>query len=151
MTDQSYTTTIAVDATPAEAYAAIIAVRDWWSHDLEGSTDTVGALFTFRSGDIHRSQIRVTELVPGELVAWEVLETHLSYVEDQTEWPGTRIVFEISGTSEGTRIRFSHVGLVPADECYEVCSNAWAFFVGESLRALVETGAGQPLGRRPAA
>ncbi len=107
MTDPSFTTTVLVEATPAEAYAAINDVRGWWSQDVEGDTDTVGAQFAFRGNDrgenVHRSRIEVTELVPGERVVWHVLDNWMGFVEDQSEWKDTRIVFEISPTADGTR------------------------------------------------
>ena len=62
-----------------------------------------------------------------------------------SEWTDTRIVFEISPTADGTQIHFRHVGLVPAYECYDVCSNAWGFFIDGSLRSLLTTGQGMPM------
>jgi len=145
MTDHDFTTTVLVDRTPAEAFAAINNVRGWWSEDIEGSTDELGAEFTFRANDLHRSRIRVTELVPGERVVWLVLDNYMSFVEDQTEWKGTRIAFEISPRGEGAEIRFSHLGLVPEHECFDVCSTAWSFYINGSLPSLITTGEGQPI------
>ena len=42
-----------------------------------------------------------------------------------------------------TRLDFEHIGLVPALECYDLCSNCWSYFLG-SLQQLVETGRGTP-------
>jgi len=150
MNDQSYITTITVDASPAETYAAINDVRAWWGQDVEGSTDVLGAEFVFRGMDQHRSLIKVTELVPGERVVWRVGDTHLAFVTDQTEWVGTTIRFDISPTEDGSLIRFSHVGLLPEHECYEVCAPAWTFFIVDSLRALINSGAGEPMDVHPA-
>jgi uncharacterized protein YndB with AHSA1/START domain len=150
MNEQSYTTTITVDASPANAYAAINDVRAWWGHDIEGPTDVLGGEFVFRGVDKHRSRIKVTELVPGERVVWQVGDTHLTFVTDQTEWVGTTIRFEISAVEGGSLIRFSHVGLLPGQECYDVCAPAWTFFIVDSLRALINSGAGQPLDKHPA-
>ena len=151
MDDQSFTTTVAVEATPADAFAAINDVRGWWSRDVEGSTDTVGAEFAFRGNhegkNVHRAQIRVVELVPDERVVWHVVDNWLGFIEDQAEWKDTRIVFEISPRAGGSEIRFSHLGLVPAYECYDVCFNAWTFFLQDSLRALITTGHGDPIQR----
>ena len=151
MTDPSFTTTVLVEATPAEAYAAINDVRGWWSQDVEGDTDTVGAQFAFRGNDrgenVHRSRIEVTELVPGERVVWHVLDNWMGFVEDQSEWKDTRIVFEISPTADGTQILFSHLGLVPTYECYDRCFHAWTFYLQESLRGLISTGHGDPVRR----
>jgi hypothetical protein len=66
MNENSFATSISTDATPDEVFAAINDVRGWWSRDIEGSTDTLDGEFTFHGKDVHRSQIRVTEVVPGE-------------------------------------------------------------------------------------
>jgi uncharacterized protein YndB with AHSA1/START domain len=151
MKDQSFTTTLSVPATPDEVFAAINDVRGWWSRDVDGPTDTVGAEFSYRGNhdgaNVHRARIRVSELVPGERVAWHVVDNWMSFIDDQSEWKDTRIVFEISPTTGGSEVRFSHLGLVPAYECHDVCVNAWTFFVHDSLRALITTGHGQPIER----
>jgi len=147
MTDQSFTTTFSVDRTPQEVFDAINDVRAWWSAEVEGSTDVEGEVFTFRVKDLHRSQIRVTELVPGDRVVWTVLENYMSFVEDQTEWVGTQIRFDLTGRGGGTEVRFTHVGMLPDHECYDVCSKAWDYYLRESLPNLVTTGEGRPEGK----
>ena len=151
MDQTSYATTLVVEATPEAVFAAVNDVRGWWSMDLDGRTDTLGDEFTFRGNhegqNVHRSRIRVTELVRDRRVVWHVRDNHFTFTEDQEEWKDTRIVFELSPEGEGTRIRFSHVGLVPVHECYDVCSSAWSFFIHDSLRSLIETGTGEPMPR----
>jgi hypothetical protein len=71
----------------------------------------------------------------------------MSFIDDQREWTGTQIVFEIAPTDDGSEIRFNHVGLVPSYECHDVCVDAWTFFLQDSLRALVTTGHGHPMER----
>ncbi|MEP7091173.1 MAG: SRPBCC domain-containing protein [Nocardioidaceae bacterium] len=151
MNEHGYRTTISVPATPEAAFAAINDVRAWWSQDVDGPTDTLDAEFAYRGNhegvNVHRAQIRVTELVPGQRVAWHVLDNWMSFIDDQAEWTDTRIVFEIAPTADGSEIRFSHLGLVPAYECFEVCLDAWTFFLQDSLRGLLATGSGQPMER----
>jgi hypothetical protein len=141
---QHYTTAFAVDRTPQEAFEAVTDVRGWWSQEIEGVTDQVGGEFDYHFKDVHRSRMRVTELVPGRKVAWLVLDNHFDFIEDQTEWKGTEVVFEISEKDGGAEVRFTHVGLVPQYECYDVCSNAWGGYIGGSLRELINTGKGRP-------
>jgi uncharacterized protein YndB with AHSA1/START domain len=149
MNQHSYTTVLLVDASPETAYAAVTDVRAWWSEDLEGDTDAVGAVFDFRGNhegvNVHRARIRVTDLVPGELVAWRVESNEFTFTDAQEEWVDTRIVFELVPDGDGTRIRFRHEGLVPLHECYDVCSNAWAHFIHDSLRGFIEDGRGEPM------
>ena len=65
MTSTSFTTTFSVDRSPQQVFDAINDVRAWWSAEIDGPTDVEGEAFTFRVKDLHRSLIRVTELVPG--------------------------------------------------------------------------------------
>jgi hypothetical protein len=144
MNDASYTTTFTIEQTPEEAFAAINDVRGWWSGDIDGRTDELGAEFTYRYGDVHRSTQQITELVPGRRVAWHVVDCFLSFVEDKTEWTGTDITFDISPAGDQTQVSFTHVGLLPEGECYGSCSSAWGFYITSSLRNLITTGQGQP-------
>lgn len=140
-----YTTGFTVDRTPRAAYDAVLDVRGWWSAAVEGVTDQVGGVFDYRFQDVHRCKVRVTELVPDQKVVWHVEENYFNFIADQTEWTGTDIVFEISPAPDGgAEIRFTHIGLLPQDECYDVCSNAWGGYIAGSLRALIETGQGHP-------
>lgn len=141
--DQHYTTSFMVDQTPDEAYAAINNVRGWWSQEIDGDTDRLG-IFNYHYKDVHRCTIQITELVPGEKVAWHVVDNHFNFIADKNEWVDTDIVFEISRKGDQTEVRFTHVGLVPAYECYDVCSNAWGSYITGSLRNLIATGKGQP-------
>ncbi len=150
MAEQSYTTTITVDRTPEEVFAAVNDVRGWWSEEVEGRTDQVGSEFRYRGHDEadtveHLATIRVEELVPGRRVVWRVLDNHFSFTDDQTEWQDTEIRFDITERDGATEVRFTHAGLVPAYECFDVCSDAWGFYVGNSLRSLILTGTGAPI------
>jgi hypothetical protein len=151
MTEHDYTTVLTVPVTPDQAYAAVNDVRGWWSQDVDGTTDAVGAEFDYRGNqdgvNVHRARIRVAALEPGRRVEWHVVDNWMSFIDDQSEWTDTRIVFEISATAEGSEIRFTHRGLVPAYECYDVCLDAWTFFLRTSLSALVTTGRGEPMAR----
>jgi hypothetical protein len=142
--DHNYTTSFTVDQTPEEVFDAINNVRGWWSDDIDGSTDILGAEFTYRYKDLHRTTQKITELVPGKKVIWHILNSHINFVKDKAEWDGTDIVFEITKKHGKTELRFTHVGLLPAIECYGKCSGAWGFYINDSLRSLIMTGKGDP-------
>jgi uncharacterized protein YndB with AHSA1/START domain len=144
MNTQNYTATFAVDQTPEQVFAAITNPRGWWSEQIEGRTDQLGAEFNYHYRDVHRARFKITEFVPGKKVVWHVLENYFDFVDDKTEWTGTDVVFEIGKQGNQTELRFTHVGLVPAYECYHVCSDAWGSYVKGSLRNLITTGKGQP-------
>jgi uncharacterized protein YndB with AHSA1/START domain len=144
MKTKDYTISYTVDQSPQEVFDAINNVRRWWSEEIEGQTDRLGAEFKFHYQDLHRTTQRITELVPGKKVVWRVIDSHINFVKDKAEWQGTEVVFEIEKKGRKTELRFTHVGLVPTIECYGNCSGAWGFYVNESLRGLITTGSGQP-------
>lgn len=144
MNDRHFTTTISVDESPAEAFAAIRNVRGWWSENLEGGTDKLGDEFTFSYKDVHRSRMKVTEVIPDEMVAWSVSDSYIKFAKNHSEWTGTEICFAISRHGDKTEIRFDHFGLVPEYECFDLCSSAWGSYINGSLRSLITTGKGKP-------
>jgi hypothetical protein len=143
MTDRNFTTTITVTQNPADVFAAINNVRGWWSEEIEGHADKVGETFKHHYKDLHRCEIVVKDLVPGEKVVWTVLDNYFSFPEDKTEWKGTDIVFEIVKRGDKTEVKFTHVGLVPEYECYDVCSDGWRTLIKGSLHDLITSGQDQ--------
>ncbi len=144
MIDKNYTTTFTVDKSHAEVFAAINNVRGWWSGEIDGPTDTLGAEFTYRYQDLHRSTQKITELVPGKKIVWHVSDAKINFVKQKDEWNGTDVVFEIAKKDGKTELRFTHVGLRPTIECYGKCAGAWGFYIKDSLRSLITTGKGDP-------
>jgi len=144
MDQQNYTTTFVVDKSPEQVFNAINNVRAWWSGEIDGVTDKVGEEFTYKYKDLHRSVQKITELVPGKKVVWHVTDSNLDFVSNKTEWTGSDIVFNISEVKDGTELKFTHIGLMPENECYNSCSNAWGMLVNGNLRNLILTGQSQP-------
>lgn len=140
MNTKSFTTTITVDKSPEEVFAAINNVRAWWSGEFEGTADKLGDEFTYQYKDLHKSTQKVTEFIPGKKVVWHVLDANISFTKNHEEWKGTNIVFEISEKDGQTVLTFTHVGLNPEFECYEACSSGWSSLINENLKKLIETG-----------
>ena len=144
MSKQSFAASFTVARSADDVFKAITNPRAWWSQEIEGETDRLGAVFYHHYQDVHRCTLKITELVPGRKVVWHVLDNYLNFISDQAEWNGTDIVFEIARKGDETEVRFTHVGLLPSDECYGVCSDAWSRFVTRSLPDLITTGKGSP-------
>lgn len=144
MRNQNYTTSFSVDQTPEEVFSAINNVRGWWSENVEGNTGILNAVFYYHYQDVHRCTFKITELVPGKKVVWHVLHNDFSFIKDKTEWNDTQVVFEISRKGDKTEVRFTHVGLVPEYECYDVCEDAWGTYINHSLHDLITKGEGDP-------
>ncbi len=144
MNDKSYTTSFAVDQSPEAVFAAINDVRGWWSEDIEGRTGSPDDVWYYAARDLHRCTLKVIESVPGKRIAWRVLDNVFSFTTDKAEWIGTTMVFDIEPNGSGSKLTFTHFGLVPAYECYEVCHDAWGTYINGSLRSLIVTGTGSP-------
>jgi len=144
MKDQDFITSFSVDQTPEEVFKAIKNVRGWWSEEIEGATDKLGAEFTYHYEDVHRCKVKITEFIPGKKVAWFVLDNYFDFTEDKLSGRGQKSIFEVSKQDDKTQLRFTHEGLVPEYECFNVCSNAWGSYINGSLRSLIETGKGRP-------
>jgi hypothetical protein len=144
MKKQDFTTSFTVDQSSEEVFKAINNVVGWWSGEIDGDTERLGAEFNYHYKNMHKSTQRVTEFVPGKKVVWHVTNAELTFVKDKKEWIGTDIVFEIARKGGKTELRFTHVSLVPAFECYGGCSGAWGALVGGNLRNLIATGKNQP-------
>lgn len=144
MTRNDFTTFIEVGNTPHEVFAAINNVRGWWSENIDGSTDKPDAEFLYHYKDVHICKMKVIEFIPDKRVVWRVLKNHFNFTKDTSEWVGTMIIFEISQKDRKTQLRFTHEGLIPEYECYQVCYDAWTSYIKGSLQNLITTGRGQP-------
>ena len=144
MNNKSYTTTLLVDQTPEEVFNAINNVRGWWTKDVKGKSEKLNDEFETRFGEVHYSKQKLTEVIPDKKVVWLVMDNYFKFTKDKSEWTGTKMSFEISKQDNKTQIRFTHLGLVPEYECYDICRDAWSSYIHNSLRSLIATGKGQP-------
>lgn len=144
MSNQSFSTSIVVDQSPSAVYDAILRPADWWGKEIDGPVAEVGDEWTYRYKDMHRSRQRTTELVPDQRIVWRVLESEINFLKDKNEWGGTDLVFEIAPKGDRTELRFTHVGLAPEVECYDICTGGWTGLIQGSLKGLIENGGGRP-------
>ncbi len=147
MTITDFSTTLLVDQGPHEVFTAINNVRGWWSEEIEGGTSKLNDEFDYHFEDVHRCKIRLSEVIPDRKVVWLVLDNYFNFIKDENEWKGTKVIFEITRQDDKTKLRFTHEGLVPAYECFDICKNAWTQYIQQSLYNLITTGKGQPNGK----
>ena len=147
MNTANFTTSILVDQTPKEAFNAINNVRGWWSEEIEGSTDKVNDEFKYHYEDVHRSHMKIIEIVPDKKVVWLVMDNYFKFTKEPNEWKGDNIIFDITEKDGKTQITMTQVGLTPDYECYDICRDAWTNYIQNSLKNLIATGKGSPNGK----
>ena len=73
-----------------------------------------------------------------------MVDNRFNFTKDKSEWKNTKLIFEISTVGTGTKVKFTHEGLVPEYECYEICKDSWGGYIKKSLFNLINMGKGQP-------
>lgn len=144
MEEQNYHTSISVNTGAKDAFKAINSICEWWSTDFEGGANKQGDIFTVRFGDTFIT-MKVVEFIPNTKIVWKVVDSWKHWMKsNNTEWIGTKISFDIAEKEDKVQVHFTHIGLVPVLDCFDVCSDAWNGYITGSLRNLINTGKGQP-------
>jgi hypothetical protein len=140
-----YHGSIVAKITPKEALDKISRVSEWWATNFEGSSQKPNDIFTvrFKSGDMYK--VKVSELIPENKIAWQVIDSHQGWVKNQNEWTDTKILWEVSTQKDGTRIDMTHVGLVPNIECFDKCTLGWDYLLNKSLFRFLTENKGLPV------
>jgi len=142
---QDYGAEISAKVTPEEAFDKIGCVPEWWAKNFEGKSRNVNDEFTvrFKSGD--RYKIRILEIDPDKRIVWDIVDAFQWWVKNSSEWTGTKIVWKIRREKDGgVSIDMTHVGLVPAMECFNLCKKGWDYLMHESLSRYLIEGKGFP-------
>ena len=141
MDNISYSATVELTKTPKDVYKAITAdVAKWWGgKDLEGSSIKLNDEFIIHHPGSHYSKQKLVEVIPDKKVIWFVEESTLHWLKkDKNEWTGTKMIFEITVEAGKTVLHFTHDGLIPEKECYELCSQGWGMVIKDWLFKFIE-------------
>ncbi|ADY51931.1 hypothetical protein Pedsa_1365 [Pseudopedobacter saltans DSM 12145] len=144
MKNESYTTTIVVDKDAKTVFNAVKNLKAWWSEDIEGDTDVLNETFFYHYKDVHLSKIKLIEIIPDKRLVYHVIDNQFNFTKDKSEWTNTKLVFDLSEDAAKTKVIFTHEGLVPLCECYNICNDAWTNYIKNSLYKLIVIGKGEP-------
>ena len=144
MSAKDYTITLTVDAPVSEVFQHINNVPAWWTENLKGSSVKLNDEFEVRFGEVHYSKHKLVEGTPDQKVVWLTTDSKLTFVEDEHEWTGTKVSFELSVADNKTNVHFTHFGLIPTVLCYKGCTQGWDYYIKGSLFKLITEGKGTP-------
>lgn len=132
---------IRIKASPEEVYKQIATsdgVAKWFT---EASYYTDKDTGEFRLLLWRETDFIVTEKLPPSRIVWHC-------TSKDNPWLGTDIAFELREEADKTIVAFDHSGWPEISDLYRDCAMSWAYFL-ESLRSLIEDGAGTPEGVAP--
>ncbi len=140
MTDIRYTSTIysvalEVAKSPNEVFNNLVDLTKWWPEEFIGETIGLNSEFVLKTGVGHYSKNKVIEFVQDEKVVWQVSESRRK--EDNFDWTGTKMIFELEPKGGRTEIKFTYDGVVPENEIKrltQICD----FVIKEKLYSLIE-------------
>jgi uncharacterized protein YndB with AHSA1/START domain len=134
-----------IDADRSKVFEAIT-TRDgldaWWGKALNAEAQ-VGSLVEFDHGLSEPLRMRVTELLPGDSVAWTCLSEFSDPGMPGSEWLGHELRFDVEPGGEGpdsawlrdrldldgvgsfTVLRFSHAGWEDDSRWFAFCNSGW--------------------------
>ncbi|MBV9961893.1 MAG: SRPBCC domain-containing protein [Parafilimonas sp.] len=141
MKNENYQISIHVNADAKNAFENICNVKAWWTANIEGRTNQLNDVFTVLFGETFVG-FKITEFKPYSQIVWYVTDCNIHFTTDKKEWKDTSIEWNISEEREQTKITMTHIGLIPAVECYDNCEKGWNFYTGMSLVKLINEGKG---------
>ena len=136
---------VGIDADIHGVYEALTdraEIRRWWTEvcEIEPVAGSLGRV-DFKP-DAAWVEFGIAALVPDRLVEWQVTDSWMVETED---WNGTVIRFRLSGDEQGgTVLDFTHSGWKEEGRCFVACTDGWEFYLRDSLKRYLETGAGEP-------
>lgn len=142
--NENFSAAITVNKSPVIAFEGIKNFRAWWSEEIDGHTDKLNETFFYHYKDIHLCKIKLIEMIPNKKLVYQVVENEFNFIKDKSEWVDTRLIFDITTDGDTTKVNFTHEGLVPEYECFQVCNDAWSGYINNSLKNFIETGKGNP-------
>ena len=146
MSQPDYTNTVQIHVPPSAVFKAITSEVDKWWSIQSNVADQLNSKLTVGFGTTIK-EFLITEFEENKKITWDVTHAFMDIekLSNKSEWVGTKIIWEISPSSEGSTLNFRHQGLVPEFECWEACENGWNYFL-ESLKNYLEKGQGTPHG-----
>lgn len=135
---------IIIEASPEEVYSALTEqtkLSAWWTKTETDKQIGSTANFFFGPNAEHKIEMEIIDLLPNKHVCWKC---------KSDPWAHTQAFeFNIQKDERGSALQFSNLGWIDTDEFFMHCNSKWGFFLGVSLKNLLEKGIGQPHPHEP--
>ena len=131
-----------IKADPARVFAAVSTaegLNQWWTETC-AAQPKLGGVYDLGFGPDYQWGATVSEYKPGA-------HFELTLTRADADWTGTRVGFDLSPTSRGTKVRFYHTGWPEANEHFRISCHCWALYL-RLLRRYLEHGETVPYAAR---
>ncbi len=132
---------IEIEAPPEKVFDAVTTQRglsSWWTVDCSVPEAKAGNVAEFGfNGHTVVFKMRVEKLVPSKLITWKC-------IGGPKEWKGTGLRWEISKTTKGSELQFTHSNWKAIDEYFRMCNSTWGELMYR-LKDYTQTGESNPL------
>lgn len=112
---------VAIKTDKETVYNAVttqVGLSKWWLPDTIAKPE-IGFVNTFKVGTKFTNKMKVVGLHPYDKVEWECLN-------ENDEWTGTHILFDISKMDGGCHLHFKQTGWKAQTEFFANCNFHWA-------------------------
>ena len=133
---------ITVKVSPKRAFDALTKEMSSWWTEMSSTVDSVGDRTTAKFEDGTTWSFEVIKLEENKLVEFRCYDAnHIHPVttpEMRTEWENTVLRFDIVEKAKSTDIHFTHIGLTPEINCYDICNSGWNHFFGSAFKVYLD-------------
>lgn len=140
MIHTKYTVAIEVTKSPSVVFNFIVDLSQWWVEEFVGEELKLDSAFILKMGEGHFSKNKVLEFVPNKRFVWVTTESIRA--SDNFDWTGTKMIFELSPTNNGTLITFIYDGVVfesDQDKLKEICDYCMKDLLYKKLESITAT------------
>jgi hypothetical protein len=130
----TYSVALEVARSSIEVFYYLVDLRKWWPEEFLGENIKLNSEFVLKTGEGHYSRNKVIEFVPNEKVVWLVSESRLK--EDNFDWTGTKMIYELKPKGGNMEINFTYDGIVLENE-RERLTKICDFVIRENLDNLI--------------
>ena len=139
---ENYEHTITVKVSPRHVFDALTKEMSAWWTEMTSTVDKIGDRTTAKFEDGTTWSFEVIKLEENKLLELRCYDAnHIHPVttpEMRTEWKNTILRFKITEKGGITHVHFTHIGLTPEINCYDICNSGWNHFFGAAFKAYLD-------------
>ncbi len=122
-----------IKASPAKVFEILSTpegLNRWWTKDCHGRPE-LGSIYDLDFGPVVW-QCQVTDLLQDQ-------ELEYTLCKCDEDWLDTQVRFELEANSDGTKLKFKHLGWAHANDHFHGSNHCWGLYL-RVLRRYIEFG-----------